>query len=356
MAPYINQQEENMGAAFTKDKEPEEEQVAKSIKNFQAANSWISDYQGSGYSRVKLSECEKMTLNRVALITKLLIGKPDMPVGNLLEMPDPFFFTWEKTFLVFRNNIGNPAKITEKKEVSIESYLTRIHTLEYIRKLLEIWDPEENDNFTSFILYKKIEGFVREEESRSKKLEKLTRRTIEEFERSLAEPLTERMAGIIYIAILFIRDLPHKILIFLYVSFLYRKQENINWDKFIKKGFSKTLWELYNYICKQKTNKEFDTLFRELYGEVILKTPVSYYYKRKSYDQLLSLTGREKPVGDVVLRTFFHNYYKGKSGKPDLNKIKQVLEKWVSRIKFEAQQVLIDKERFLDLNDIMKIS
>jgi len=32
------------------------------------------------------------------------------------------------------------------------------------------------------------------------------------------------------------------------------------------------------------------------------------------------------------------------------------LEKWVSRIKFEAQQVLIDKERFLDLNDIMKIS
>jgi len=345
-----------MGAAITKGKDFEEEQVAKKEKNLKAARKWISGYKESGYSQIKLSECEKMTLNRVALITKLLMGKPDVPIRNLMGMPDPFFYTWEKTFLIFRGNIGNPNKITEQKEVNIESYLDRVNTLGHIRALLIMWDYEVNDNFTWFVLYKKIAGFVREEESRSNKLEKLTQSTLEEFERSLTEPLTERMVRVLYIAILFIRDLPHKILIFLYMSLRYRRQENIDWDEFIKEGFSKTLWELYDYIYKQDVNDEFNSLFRESYGEVILKTPVSCYYNRKTYIEFLSLAGKDTKVGDVVLRTFVHNYYDPKTGEPDLGRIKLLVEKWVSRVKYEAKPVLIDNERILDLNDIMKIS
>jgi len=345
-----------MGAAFTKENEPEEEQVNRRKKNFEEAGRWISDYIESGYSAIKLTECEKMTLNRVALITKLLMGKPEVPIGNLMGMPDPFFYTWGKTFLIFRNNIGNPNRITEHKEVNIESYLNKVNTMEHIRELLIMWNPEENDNFTYLVLYQKIPGFIREEGYISNKLEILTHRMIEEFERSLTEPATERIVRILYIAIIFIRDLPHKILMFLYVSLLYRIQENIDWDEFIKEGFSKTLWELYDYVCKQEINNEFTSMFRESYGEVILKTPVSYYYDSKPYVHFLSLTGSEKPVGDIVVRTFFHNYYNRITGEPDLIRIKLVLAKWVSRIKYEAQQVLIDKERILDLNDIMKIS
>jgi len=345
-----------MGAAFTINKLSEEERKKLKEMNFKAANNWIEGYKKSGYTEIKLSECEKMTLNRVALITKILMNKPDVPCGNLMKMPDPFFFTWEKTFLIFRNNIGNPHKITEQKEVNIESFLDRVNTLDYIRKLLIIWDPEKNDNFTSFILYKKIAGFTRKEEAIINKLEKLTQGTVEEFERSLTEPPVERMAGILDIAILFIRELPHKILIFLYVSLLNREDKNIDWDEFVKEGFQKTLFDLYDSVYKQEVNTEFNLLFRESYGEVILKTPVSYYYGRRTYAQLLSLTGKEKPVGDVVVRTFFYNYYDIKTGKADLVRIKLLMEKWISRIRYEAQKVLVDKERILDLNDIMKIS
>ena len=334
----------------------EEERDKIREKNLNAANTWISEYIASGYSEKKLSECEKMTLNRVALITKVLMRKPDLPIKNLLGMPDPFFYTWQKTFLIFRNNIGNPSKITEQKEVNIENYLDKVNTLRRIKFLLKIWNPDKNDNFTFLVLYKKIPEFLKAEGNEKEKIEEMTRKELKEFERSQTEPKTDRMVTILYIAILFIREFPHKILIFIYVSLVYRKNENIDWDNFIRNEFSKTLSELYNYINKQDINEEFNSLFRELYGDVILRTSVSDYFNGKKYTQFLKLTGRDKHVGDVILRTFFDGYYDRKSGEPDCSGIKVIISQWVSRIKFEAQYILTDNEKILDLNDITKIS
>ncbi len=345
-----------MGAAFTSNKLSEEERKKRKEINFKAAKNWIRGYKKSGCAEIMLSECEKMTLNKVALITKFLLNETDLPVRNIMKMPDPFFTAWQKTFLIFRNSIGNSGNITELKEVNSEDYLDRINTLEHFRDLMKSWNPEDNDNFTYYFLYFGLPSFFRNEKKKENKLKEITTDAQVESERSQEEPATERMEAILYIAILFIRELPHKILIFIYVSLFYRNRKNVDWDEFIRKDFNKTLRELYDYAVKQEVNNEFTSMLRESYGEVILKTPVSHYYGSKPYVQFLSLTGFKKPVGDVVLRTFFNSYYKGKSGNPDFNKIKQVMEKWVSRIKFEAQQVLIDKERFLDLNDIMKIS
>jgi hypothetical protein len=311
-------------------------------KNRKRAERWISKYKSSGFSRHLLSECDNMTLDQVALITKLLM------IDNLPEagrLPDTFYSVWQKSYNVFYDKISGTVNNLQRHITHIDAFLDDKYSFDALEHILSSWDPEIKDAFHEFVISFRLPEYFEFHEAHLKHIAEISE--YHTFQRKFGEVKSkyDSYKPILYTILLEIKELPHKVLIFLQLALFYSSKKNCRLNEFFKKKFSCNLNELYEDIDSEYLGIRFNKLFEEKYGEYLLKLPACDLYKAKDYKKMISLAGKDTITGDLITSIFFWYNYHDYPDNPDYENIRNVISQWNTRFEEEARALLRDKRK-----------
>ena len=310
--------------------------------NLEIAREWISGYKNSGFSRVILSKCNKMTLDQVALITKLLLNDNNPEEERL---PDTFYFVWQKSFIVFSDKIGSKVDDHQKHITHIDSFLDDKYSFDTLIHILTLWDPEINDAFHEFVISFRLPEYFKFHKAHLKHIAEISDYYTWQHEFGKIKSKYEVYKPILYTVLLEIKDLPHKVLIFIYLALNYSSNINFRLREFFDEKFSCKLKELYDDIDSQSIEIRFNKVFEEKYGKCLLKKRVGDLYKGDDYKGMISLAGAYTITEDLVTSIFFWYNYQDYPDNPDYEKIRNVISQWNKRFREEARAILHDKKR-----------
>ena len=305
--------------------------------NRKRAERWISEYKRSGFARHLLSECNKMTLDQVALITKLLI------IDNLPEtgrLPDTFFSVWQKSYNIFYDKISGTVNNLQRHITHIDAFLDDKYSFDALEHILSLWDPEIKDEFHKFVISFRLPEYFEYHEAHLKHIAEISE--YHTFQRKFGKVRSkyDSYKPILYTILLEIKELPHKVLILLQLALFYSSGKNRRLNEFFKKKFSCKLNELYDDIDCENLGRRFNKLFEEIYGKKLLKLPAGELYKADDFKEMIYLAGKDTITGNLITSIFFWYNYKNYPENPDYKKIRDVISQWNTRFKEEARAIL----------------
>ncbi|HBE42843.1 MAG TPA: hypothetical protein DDW27_16895 [Bacteroidales bacterium] len=310
--------------------------------NLEMAKEWISGYKNSGFSRVILSKCNEMTLDQVALITKLLLND-NIPEEE--RLPDTFYFVWQKSYIVFSDKIGSKVDDTQKHITHIDSFLDDKYSFDALIHILTLWDPEINNAFHEFVISFRLPEYFKFHKAHLKHTAEIFDYYTWQHKFGKMKSKYEGYKPILYTVLLEIKDLPHKVLIFIYLALNYSSNINFRLREFFDEKFGCKLKELYDNIDSQYLGRKFNIVFEKKYGEYLLKLPVGDLYRIKDYKKMILLAGEDTIIEDLITSIFFWYNYQNYPDNPDYEKIRNVISQWNKRFREEARAILRDKKR-----------
>jgi hypothetical protein len=311
-------------------------------KNLDTANNWISRYRSSGYSRKILSECEMMTLNQVALITKLINIESESKNNRV---PETFYFVWQKSYTAFYEKIGWRVQDMDSHITHIDSFLDDEYSFYSMNEIIDKWIPESKAPFEDYVINYRLPKYFKDRKSYIEFIDKIRKYHASRLDPGKGKSKYDGYKPILYTVFLEIDELPHKVLIFLYLALNYSSNINFRLKQFFNEKFSCQLKELYEDIDEQYLGRKLNKVFEEKYGEYLLKLPVGSLYKSEDYKEMIVLSGPDKIIEDLIISIFFWYHYKNYPDNPDFVSIRNVISKWNSRFKEEAEALLRDKKR-----------
>ena len=314
-------------------------------KNFEMAINWISDYRNSGFSRSILSECNNMTLDQVAMITKLLLKEKRAKETADPDLPVTFYFVWQKSYIVFFDKIGSKVDDPQKHITHVDSFLDDKYSFDALIHILATWDPEINDAFHEYVISFRLPEYFKFHKAHLKHIAEISDYYTYQHEFGNVKSKYEGYKPILYTVLLEIKELPHKVLIFLYLALNYSSRTNFRLREFFDEKFNCKLKVLYEDIDSQYLGRKLNNVFEKKYGEKLLKLPVGDLYKAEDYKEMILLAGKDTITEDLITSIFFWYNYQDYPDNPDYEKIRNVISQWNTRFREEAKAILRDKKR-----------
>ena len=318
------------------------------LENLAIANKWISEYKNPGSSREVLSRCKDMTLDQVALITKLLIKESESEKSTLHELPETFYFVWQKSYTVFYEKISWKVNDPQNHITHVESFLDDEYSFDAMKQIIDAWEPERKGSFHEFVINFRLPQYFKYRNTYRKHYDKILEYYSIKHELEKSKSKYEVFSPILYTVLLYIDVLPHKIIIFIYLALFYFSEKNCRLKEFFNQKFSCSLKELYDDIDEQSIEKKFNEVFEKKYGNNLLKKPAGDLYNGADYREMISLTGESTLTEDLITSIFFWYNYQNYPYNPDYEKIRNVISQWNSHLKNEAIAILQDQRRRME--------
>ncbi|MBN1132129.1 MAG: hypothetical protein JXA39_03570 [Bacteroidales bacterium] len=318
------------------------------------ARSWISEYKESDFSERKLSECMNMDFNKLALITRLLFEDPVLQKEFKKRWRGPYLYLYEQFIMMFKYKIAGPDADSKSISIKVEKFFDdKLTHRRFLKKLMK-WD-HEGKTFLNYLLKYSLREFNYRYDRRNISYRE-PGHSYEIPVQQNSEMVYERYRPILYLLVQTIDELPHKKLIFFYTTLFYSINRNINLNAFINNNFSDNMRKLYTEIYNKDVNEEFNNHLKLYYEGKVLKSAMKVLYNVDGYFEIVEEAGRDKNFERVVTSLFFLRYYNNYPDNPDRVRIRNLISSWNSRFKDEAEALLKDRERGIDLLDIMKDS
>lgn len=313
--------------------------------NLEMANEWILNYKSSGFSKKTLVKCKDMTLNQVALITKVMIEENGSVKSEKRKLPDTFYFVWQKSYTAFYEKIGWRVSDIKSHITHIDSFLNDEYSFNSMYEIIGKWKPEDNDAFEEFVINYRLPKYFKDRKTYLEYIDQIGEYHATQRNLAKVKSKYEGYKPILYTVLLEIKDLPHKVLIFIYLALNYSSNINFRIREFFDEKFSCKLKELYDDIDSQSIEIRFNKVFEEKYGNYLLKKHAGDLYKGDDYKEMISLAGDHTIIEDLITSIFFWYNYKNYPDNPDYENIRNVISQWNTRFKEEARALLRDKRK-----------
>ncbi len=315
------------------------------LENLEIANNWISEYKKPGSSRKALYICDDMTLDQVALITKLLLKERESEESTDNELPDTFYFVWQKSYTVFYEKICWKVNDPQNHITHVESFLDDEYSFDAMKQIIDTWEPERKGSFHEFVISFRLPQYFKYRNTYRKHYDKILEYYSIKLELEKNKSKYEVYSPILYTILLYIDVLPHKIIIFIYLALFYSSEKNCRLKEFFNEKFSCSLKELYDDIDEQYIEKKFNEVFENKYGNDLLKKQAGDLYNGADYREMISLAGENTITEDLITSIFFWYNFQNYPFNPDYEKIRNVISQWNSHLKREAIAILQDQKR-----------
>jgi len=315
-----------------------EREINARLSDDEAAKIWAEDYIKSGYSQKKLLECNAMSLNQVAMVTKVLMVLEK-------EFSGPLCMVWKKSEFFFGKVLEKIGRSKLTKNHFFDQYLENSLNVVAIHKMLKRWDPSLKSKFSTWVIGQgksdRIRIFFSELNENREDFREFRKYILGNHDLFFAKPENEKISALFYSIFLFIDEYPHKILIFTNGGF-YWTNKNISWKSFYRDHAESTLEILCGNLVmnynKSPDFHEFTYLLKNYYQQYLLTIRAEIIYPGANFENLIRRIGKDTSIGVIKINDFFFDYYTSYPSEYDWNPIRDVISSWNSRLmkKFEA--------------------
>ena len=311
------------------------------IDDLQESLKWIIEYVASGYKESKLKSLKKFSLNKCALIVKILL------IGD--EYPKPFFILYDKIKEIYVRVLSYSLDIKDDhNEIMLEKLFSEKFSDSKVKKQILKWNPI----ISSYITY--LYGWIYLERIKIIALIKKTRPKDKYPDTNYPDSCNESddinidSYRSVLLQLLFIRKIqPHKVLLFLDSIYDYTIQRNRNAREYFLDNIDKRLEDVYNAVYQNNRHCEIKTLFK-LFHKEKLEGDVKVIYKSSKIEDkmIIKLAGDEQYVknGDkqyvknLAVKIFFHDCYTDDGF--DYRRAGHKLANWNNRIRTRIFRLL----------------